>query len=54
MVGAYPDIDWYVDGVLKEHNEGIICLSGCLKGEVTEKMLKDDWDGAKEAALRFA
>ena len=22
MVGAYPDIDWYVDGVLKEHNEG--------------------------------
>jgi len=40
--------------LLKEHNEGIICLSGCLKGEVTEKMLKDDWDGAKEAALRFA
>ena len=40
--------------LLKEHNEGIICLSGCLKGEVTEKMLKDDRDGAKEAALRFA
>ena len=40
--------------LLKEHNEGIICLSGCLKGEVTEKMLKDDWESAKEAALRFA
>ena len=40
--------------LLKTHNEGIICLSGCLKGEITEKMLKDDWDGAKEAALRFA
>ena len=40
--------------LLKEHNEGIICLSGCLKGEIPEKMLKDDWDGAKEAALRFA
>ncbi|MEE3135983.1 MAG: DNA polymerase III subunit alpha, partial [Candidatus Neomarinimicrobiota bacterium] len=40
--------------LLKKHNEGIICLSGCLKGEITEKMLKDDWDGAKEAALRFA
>ena len=40
--------------LLKEHNEGLICLSGCLKGEVTEKMLKDDWVGAKEAALRFA
>ena len=40
--------------LLKEHSEGLICLSGCLKGEVTEKMLKDDWDGAKTAALRFA
>ncbi|MBT7738720.1 MAG: DNA polymerase III subunit alpha, partial [Candidatus Marinimicrobia bacterium] len=40
--------------LLKEHSEGLICLSGCLKGEITEKMLKDDWDGAKEAALRFA
>ena len=40
--------------LLKTHNEGIICLSGCLKGEITEKMLKDDWDGAKKAALRFA
>jgi DNA polymerase-3 subunit alpha len=40
--------------LLKEHSEGLICLSGCLKGEVTEKMLKDDWTGAKEAALRFA
>jgi len=46
-----PRID--VD-LLREHSEGLICLSGCLKGEVTEKMLKDDWDGAKEAALRFA
>jgi|MDSZ01.3.fsa_nt_gb DNA polymerase-3 subunit alpha len=40
--------------LLREHSEGIICLSGCLKGEIPEKMLKGDWDGAKEAALRFA
>jgi len=40
--------------LLKENSEGLICLSGCLKGEVTEKMLKDDWAGAKKAALRFA
>ena len=40
--------------LLREHSDGLICLSGCLKGEITEKMLKDDWAGAKDAALRFA
>ena len=40
--------------LLKEHSEGIICLSGCLKGEIPEKMIKGDWDGAKKAALRFS
>ena len=40
--------------LLKEHSEGLVCLSGCLKGEIPEKMLKDDWKGAKVAALRFA
>ena len=40
--------------LLKEHSEGLICLSGCLKGEIPEKMLNDDWAGAKEAALRFS
>ena len=40
--------------LLKKHSEGIICLSGCLKGEIPEKMLRDDWTGAQEAALRFA
>jgi len=40
--------------LLKEHSEGIICLSGCLKGEIPEKMIKGDWTGAKQAALNFA
>ena len=40
--------------LLREHSDGIICLSGCLKGEIPEKMLRDDWKGAKEAALRFS
>ena len=40
--------------LLKKHSDGLICLSGCLKGEIPEKMLKDDWKGAQEAALRFA
>ncbi len=40
--------------LLKEYNEGLICLSACLKGEIPEKILKGDWKGAQEAALRFA
>ncbi len=40
--------------LLKQHSEGIICCSGCLKGEVPEKMLKGDWEGAKATALQFA
>ena len=40
--------------LIKRHSEGLICLSGCLKGEIPEKMIKGDWDGAKKAALRFS
>ena len=40
--------------LLRQHNDGLICLSACLKGEVPEKMLHGDYQGAKEAALRFA
>ena len=40
--------------LLKEFNEGLICLSACLKGEVQERALKGDYEGAKKAALEFA
>ena len=40
--------------LLKKYSEGIICLSGCLKGIIPEKMLKNDFQGAKESALKFA
>ena len=40
--------------LLRKHSEGLICLSGCLKGEIPEKMLKGDYQGAKEAAIRFS
>jgi len=40
--------------LLKKYSEGLICLSACLKGEVTEKMLKGDWQGAREAAIKFS
>ena len=40
--------------LIEKYSEGIICLSGCLKGEIPEKMLKGDWDGAKNKALEFS
>ena len=43
-----PRIDW---ALLKEHAEGLICLSGCLAGEIQQKLIHDDYAGAKERAL---
>ena len=40
--------------LLKEFNEGIICLSGCLKGEIQEFIVKGEYNKAKEAANEFS
>lgn len=37
---------------LEEHNEGLICTSACLGGEIAVK-IKDDYEGAKEVALWY-
>jgi DNA polymerase-3 subunit alpha len=38
--------------VLEKFHEGIICLSACLAGEVATCLRKNDYDSAKEAAIR--
>ena len=43
-----PRVDYEI---LKEYHEGIIALSACLAGEIPNKILKDDYQGAKESAL---
>ncbi len=40
--------------LLRKYSSGLICLSACLKGAVPEKLLRGDWDGARETALAFA
>ena len=40
--------------LLQDYSEGLICLSGCLKGEVPEKMLKGDYEGARKSAILFS
>ena len=51
----------YVDGfyykprvdkdLLSQYSEGIICLSGCLAGNVQRRILSGDYEGAKKEAL---
>ncbi|MDR1032385.1 MAG: DNA polymerase III subunit alpha [Candidatus Nomurabacteria bacterium] len=36
--------------ILEEYNEGIICLSGCASGEISVKLINDDYKGAKKLA----
>ena len=43
-----PKIDYKV---LKEHSEGVICLSACVAGGSPRRLLADDYEGAKELAL---
>ena len=40
--------------LLEKYSDGLICLSGCLKGEIPEKMLNGDYEGARDAALKFS
>ncbi len=43
-----PKIDY---NVLKEHSEGVICLSACLAGGIPRRLLAGDYEGAKKMAL---
>ena len=38
--------------VLEQYHEGIIALSACLAGEVAVNLRKNNYEEAKEAALR--
>ena len=46
-----PRIDWEL---LTSYSEGLICLSACLGGEVSQLLLDGDFDKAKAVALRYA
>src|ERR1700736_582878 len=39
---------------LAEHSKGLIGLSGCLKGEVAERMMEDNYDAARTAAATYS
>ena len=39
--------------ILSKYSEGLVCLSGCLFGEVSQLLLDDKYDEAKETALLY-
>ncbi len=39
--------------ILREHADGLICLSACLKGEIPQHLLNGDKAGAKEKLLEY-
>ncbi len=45
-----PRINWEL---LEQYYEGLICCSACLGGEVLQKLLKNDYDGAKAVAKKY-
>ncbi len=45
-----PRIDWEL---LHEHAEGLVCLSGCLAGEIPQALIHGDYERAKTKALEL-
>src|SRR3954447_20629034 len=39
--------------LLEQHRDGLIATSGCLGGVICQALLKEDFDGALQAAARF-
>ena len=45
-----PRIDW---PLLHKHAEGLICLSGCVAGDIPRAILRGDYDAAKARAVEL-
>ncbi len=45
-----PRIDW---PLLREHAEGLVCLSACLAGDIPQKLVRGDYAAAKARALEL-
>ena len=45
-----PRIDWEL---LRQHSEGLICLSGCVRGYIPQCILRGDYEEAKRKAFEL-
>jgi len=39
--------------ILAEHHAGLVCLSACLSGEISQLLLRDNYDGARRVAGEY-
>ena len=39
--------------LLRDHASGLVCLSGCLKGEVAQALFREDFAGAERSAREY-
>ena len=39
--------------LLEKYHEGLVCLSGCIGGSVQQRLLNDDYEGAKNEAIKY-
>ncbi|MBO7275590.1 MAG: DNA polymerase III subunit alpha, partial [Clostridia bacterium] len=46
----HPRVDF---GLLQEYSEGLVVLSGCIAGEVSQLLLRGNYEEAKNCALRY-
>ncbi len=46
-----PRVDFEL---LKKHSDGLVALSGCLRGDVARKLINGDFDGAVSVANKYA
>ena len=45
-----PRIDYML---LEQYHEGLICLSACLGGDIPQKLVSGDYEGAKKLAIKL-
>ncbi len=40
--------------MLRSHHEGLICLSACLAGAIPQRLMEEDYEGARDYALKLS
>ena len=45
-----PRIDW---SLLHQHSEGLVCLSGCLAGDIPQNLINGNYEAAKAKSLEL-
>lgn len=53
LFGKYQDVPRLDKELLRKHSKGLICLSGCINGEINQLLLTDRKDEAEKSLQEF-